>query len=196
MVKRTWSSCGPFAPGGQPPPFVTKRGCGPPKPMLVAAASTRASRSMERQSGRSSGVEHNLAKVGVEGSNPFARSSSLLLISSANQQIAANRPAVAKPPTDDAASPRRWTFFPVRAELVEALPFFGVREEEEGQPPSTACLRQSLRTGFDKLRANGGDLGASASSQPRHRRRIRPVEERRQRRFHPRSAPCRREQRQ
>ncbi len=30
----------------------------------------------ERQSGRSSGVEHNLAKVGVEGSNPFARSSS------------------------------------------------------------------------------------------------------------------------
>ena len=28
---------------------------------------------MER--GRSSGVEHNLAKVGVEGSNPFARSS-------------------------------------------------------------------------------------------------------------------------
>ncbi len=24
--------------------------------------------------GRSSGVEHNLAKVGVEGSNPFARS--------------------------------------------------------------------------------------------------------------------------
>jgi hypothetical protein len=29
------------------------------------------------QSGRSSGVEHNLAKVGVEGSNPFARSKSL-----------------------------------------------------------------------------------------------------------------------
>jgi CRP/FNR family transcriptional regulator, cyclic AMP receptor protein len=28
-----------------------------------------------RQSGRSSGVEHDLAKVGVEGSNPFARSS-------------------------------------------------------------------------------------------------------------------------
>jgi hypothetical protein len=30
-----------------------------------------------RQSGRSSGVEHDLAKVGVEGSNPFARSSGL-----------------------------------------------------------------------------------------------------------------------
>ena len=29
---------------------------------------------VQRQSGRSSGVEHNLAKVGVEGSNPFARS--------------------------------------------------------------------------------------------------------------------------
>jgi hypothetical protein len=28
-------------------------------------------------SGRSSGVEHNLAKVGVEGSNPFARSNNL-----------------------------------------------------------------------------------------------------------------------
>ena len=32
---------------------------------------------VQRQSGRSSGVEHNLAKVGVEGSNPFARSSIL-----------------------------------------------------------------------------------------------------------------------
>src|SRR3546814_20702260 len=31
-------------------------------------------------SGRSSGVEHNLAKVGVEGSNPFARSSFSLKI--------------------------------------------------------------------------------------------------------------------
>ncbi len=29
-------------------------------------------------SGCSSGVEHNLAKVGVEGSNPFARSSFFL----------------------------------------------------------------------------------------------------------------------
>jgi hypothetical protein len=28
----------------------------------------------DAQSGRSSEVEHNLAKVGVEGSNPFARS--------------------------------------------------------------------------------------------------------------------------
>jgi hypothetical protein len=28
--------------------------------------------------GRSSGVEHNLAKVGVEGSNPFARSNNQL----------------------------------------------------------------------------------------------------------------------
>ena len=32
------------------------------------------SRASDVQSGRSSGVEHNLAKVGVEGSNPFARS--------------------------------------------------------------------------------------------------------------------------
>ena len=35
----------------------------------------RPQRRHRRQSGRSSGVEHNLAKVGVEGSNPFARSS-------------------------------------------------------------------------------------------------------------------------
>ncbi len=34
-----------------------------------------------RQSGRSSGVEHNLAKVGVEGSNPFARSKNFKKIS-------------------------------------------------------------------------------------------------------------------
>ena len=34
-----------------------------------------ANRAVKRSSGRSSGVEHNLAKVGVEGSNPFARSS-------------------------------------------------------------------------------------------------------------------------
>ena len=34
----------------------------------IAAAAANAER------GRSSGVEHNLAKVGVEGSNPFARS--------------------------------------------------------------------------------------------------------------------------
>jgi hypothetical protein len=31
----------------------------------------------DRPSGRSSVVEHDLAKVGVEGSNPFARSKSL-----------------------------------------------------------------------------------------------------------------------
>jgi len=30
---------------------------------------------LDMKRGRSSGVEHNLAKVGVEGSNPFARSS-------------------------------------------------------------------------------------------------------------------------
>jgi hypothetical protein len=32
---------------------------------------------LQLERGRSSGVEHNLAKVGVEGSNPFARSSFL-----------------------------------------------------------------------------------------------------------------------
>jgi hypothetical protein len=43
--------------------------------MLVAPLLTRPCITGRRQSGRSSGVEHNLAKVGVEGSNPFARSS-------------------------------------------------------------------------------------------------------------------------
>ena len=44
-------------------------------PMLGARLTRRPATSGDRQSGRSSGVEHNLAKVGVEGSNPFARSS-------------------------------------------------------------------------------------------------------------------------
>ena len=35
-------------------------------------------------SGRSSGVEHNLAKVRVEGSNPFARSSFFYVLSPSN----------------------------------------------------------------------------------------------------------------
>ena len=43
--------------------------------MLTARLTRQAHRLAERQSGRSSVVEHNLAKVGVEGSNPFARSS-------------------------------------------------------------------------------------------------------------------------
>ena len=38
-------------------------------------------------SGRSSGVEHNLAKVGVEGSNPFARSN----ISEEDQDVEESR---------------------------------------------------------------------------------------------------------
>jgi hypothetical protein len=43
--------------------------------MLTARLTCRGIMFSDRQSGRSSGVEHNLAKVGVEGSNPFARSS-------------------------------------------------------------------------------------------------------------------------
>ena len=42
--------------------------------MLTARLTCRGITCPDRQSGRSSGVEHNLAKVGVEGSNPFARS--------------------------------------------------------------------------------------------------------------------------
>ena len=49
--------------------------CGPRKWVLVARFPTGAPGSAWPVSGRSSGVEHNLAKVGVEGSNPFARSS-------------------------------------------------------------------------------------------------------------------------
>ena len=40
--------------------------------MKIAAASIKTLAAME--CGCSSGVEHNLAKVGVEGSNPFTRS--------------------------------------------------------------------------------------------------------------------------
>ncbi len=41
----------------------------------------------ERESGCSSGVEHNLAKVGVEGSNPFARSSSSPVMRQIDQRV-------------------------------------------------------------------------------------------------------------
>ena len=49
--------------------------CRTKKPMLTARLTCWIARSNQPPSGRSSGVEHNLAKVGVEGSNPFARSS-------------------------------------------------------------------------------------------------------------------------
>ena len=41
---------------------------------MLAAAALPGPVTGSAQGGRSSGVEHNLAKVGVEGSNPFARS--------------------------------------------------------------------------------------------------------------------------
>ncbi len=90
MVKRNVALMWAFRRARPTPHFVTrerarKRGCRPPNPVLVAPP-RHGTPVDERQSGRSSGVEHNLAKVGVEGSNPFARSSSLLLISGANQQ--------------------------------------------------------------------------------------------------------------
>src|SRR3546814_20583931 len=43
-------------------------------PMIAAPSFPAGATPGQRQSGRSSGVEHNLATVGVEGSNPFARS--------------------------------------------------------------------------------------------------------------------------
>ena len=45
-----------------------------PKPDANCAPHLLDRTSNQPPSGRSSGVEHNLAKVGVEGSNPFARS--------------------------------------------------------------------------------------------------------------------------
>src|SRR3569623_875 len=51
------------------------RACRVADPMLAAAALPGPATAGSAQSGRSSGVEHNHAKVGVEGSNPFARSS-------------------------------------------------------------------------------------------------------------------------
>ena len=51
-------------------------------------------------SGRSSGVEHNLAKVGVEGSNPFARSINSLKLLSADRYCGggSRSPGARKPP--------------------------------------------------------------------------------------------------
>ncbi len=51
-----------------------KGACRDRKPVLIARLTRWEPSVSSRQSGRSSGVEHNLAKVGVEGSNPFARS--------------------------------------------------------------------------------------------------------------------------
>ncbi len=81
MVKRNVVPMWAFRRARPTPHFVTrdwarKRGCGPENPVLVAPP-RHGTPVDERQSGRSSGVEHNLAKVGVEGSNPFARSSDL-----------------------------------------------------------------------------------------------------------------------
>ena len=58
------SNHGPAASQGSPPSGLQSRHRKRYKP----------SRSKRPASGCSSGVEHNLAKVGVEGSNPFARS--------------------------------------------------------------------------------------------------------------------------
>jgi hypothetical protein len=55
-----------------------KGACRDRKPVLIARLTRWEPPVSSRQSGRSSGVEHNLAKVGVEGSNPFARSSFFL----------------------------------------------------------------------------------------------------------------------
>ena len=59
------------------PDRLRERACGCGEALLMAAPhpSGAFTPGPRRQSGRSSGVEHNLAKVGVEGSNPFARSS-------------------------------------------------------------------------------------------------------------------------
>ena len=47
--------------------------------------------------GRSSGVEHNLAKVGVEGSNPFARSRLLAQLAEQFQMLTGFRSPVGTP---------------------------------------------------------------------------------------------------
>ncbi len=57
--------------------FFEKGACKPPGFTYYPGPPLLPGRRIERAGGRSSGVEHNLAKVGVEGSNPFARSSSV-----------------------------------------------------------------------------------------------------------------------
>ncbi len=56
------------APGTQDPFYPPDAAC-----RSCTTAPTRLE-AFPLERGRSSGVEHNLAKVGVEGSNPFARS--------------------------------------------------------------------------------------------------------------------------
>ena len=70
--------CQPFALSGQE---KSKQGLPSSKAGANRAPHPLAPQVASRQSGRSSGVEHNLAKVGVEGSNPFARSKNFKKIS-------------------------------------------------------------------------------------------------------------------
>ncbi len=65
------------------------RAAGPPQ-CLQSRMMVLKDRLTER--GRSSGVEHNLAKVGVEGSNPFARSKFFIGKSERYDRVAARRP--------------------------------------------------------------------------------------------------------
>ncbi len=62
-------------------PLMRKRGLPTYKGDASCAPHPSPASPRDRQSGRSSGVEHNLAKVGVEGSNPFARSKNFKKIS-------------------------------------------------------------------------------------------------------------------
>jgi hypothetical protein len=52
----------------------------PKRPMEAPKTKTFAARPTGLECGCSSGVEHNLAKVRVEGSNPFARSNKIRLL--------------------------------------------------------------------------------------------------------------------
>ena len=60
----------------------------------------------QQERGRSSGVEHNLAKVGVEGSNPSARSS-FLQGNEAIQMVVRGRFLLPRPPRESWGSSRK-----------------------------------------------------------------------------------------
>ena len=92
--------CGIWRRYANPMQKIANKACRLRKPVLIARLTRWEPPVSSRQSGRSSGVEHNLAKVGVEGSNPFARSSFSIenRISGPLSAAADRRPRFAPPP--------------------------------------------------------------------------------------------------
>ncbi len=132
---------------------------------------TNLSNSAFTERGRSSGVEHNLAKVGVEGSNPFARSR-FLQENEAVKTVLRGRFLLPRPPRESWGS---------RGEAAESEKQRATGCRRHGRhPKATVCrlrdrrqwvaLRSTTKAGFGRHRAS---QDAQARPILLHRRRWR-----------------------